>query len=269
MIPQAYITEWSNTVPWQTNEQVEQDLVICRALVEIFSDDFLAKNLAFRGGTALHKLYLSPQPRYSEDIDLVQINGESFGPIIDKLREQLQFLGVPKIKQKAHNNTMVYRFESEFPPVITLRLKIETNCREHFSVLGLQQFPFEVNSTWFTGKCKITTYKLEELSGTKLRALYQRRKGRDLYDMYKALTQTPNLNIGELLKCYNEYMRFVVEQPPTQKLYLQNMEAKMQDPDFLGDITALIRPTEKYNQQAAYELVKTSVIEKFLNDYKL
>jgi hypothetical protein len=64
-------------------------------------------------------------------------------------------------------------------------------------------------------------------------------------------------------------MRFVVEQPPTQKLYLQNMEAKMQDPDFLGDITALIRPTEKYNQQAAYELVKTSVIEKFLNDYKL
>ena len=65
MIPQAYITEWSNTVPWQTNEQVEQDLVICRALIEIFKDDFLAKNLAFRGGTALHKLYLQPQPRYS------------------------------------------------------------------------------------------------------------------------------------------------------------------------------------------------------------
>jgi hypothetical protein len=38
MIPQAYITEWGNLVPWQTNEQVEQDLVICRALVEIFSD---------------------------------------------------------------------------------------------------------------------------------------------------------------------------------------------------------------------------------------
>lgn len=61
MIPQAYITEWANQVPWQTNEQVEQDLVICRALVTIFSDEFLAKSLAFRGGTALHKLYLSPQ----------------------------------------------------------------------------------------------------------------------------------------------------------------------------------------------------------------
>jgi predicted nucleotidyltransferase component of viral defense system len=73
MIPQAYIIEWSNNVPWSTNEQVEQDLVICRALVAIFNDDFLAENLAFRGGTALHKLFLSPQPRYSEDIDLVQI----------------------------------------------------------------------------------------------------------------------------------------------------------------------------------------------------
>ena len=54
MIPQAFITEWANKVPWQTNEQVEQDLVICRALVEIFSDEFLAQRLAFRGGTALH-----------------------------------------------------------------------------------------------------------------------------------------------------------------------------------------------------------------------
>jgi hypothetical protein len=46
MIPRAYITEWFNEVPWQTNEQVEQDLVICRALVKIFSDAFLAKSLA-------------------------------------------------------------------------------------------------------------------------------------------------------------------------------------------------------------------------------
>ena len=76
MIPQAYITEWSQQVPWQTNEQVEQDLVICRALVEIFSNEWLAGSLAFRGGTALNKLYLQPQPRYSEDIDLVQVRAE-------------------------------------------------------------------------------------------------------------------------------------------------------------------------------------------------
>ena len=76
MIPQSHIMEWSQQVPWQSNEQVEQDLIICRALVEIFSDKWLASSLAFRGGTALHKLYLQPQPRYSEDIDLVQVRAE-------------------------------------------------------------------------------------------------------------------------------------------------------------------------------------------------
>ena len=262
MIPRAYITEWSNKVPWQTNEQVEQDLMICRALVEIFSDEILASSLAFRGGTALHKLYVQPQPRYSEDIDLVQITTAPFGPIIDRIKEKLTFLGLPKVKQKENNNTLIYRFESEFPPVQTLKLKVETNCREHFTVLGYRKFPFEVSSTWFTGKCDITTYKLEELLGTKLRALYQRRKGRDLYDMYKALKQTGELDIEEVLKCYHAYMSFVVGHSPTQKLYQQNLEIKMKDDDFLGDITALIRPDEIYDPKEAFEILTKMILEK-------
>jgi len=87
MIPRAYITEWTQYAPWKSNERVEQDLVICRALVDLFSDEFLSSELAFRGGTALHKLYLSPQHRYSEDIDLVQINEGPIGPILNKVRE--------------------------------------------------------------------------------------------------------------------------------------------------------------------------------------
>lgn len=262
MIPQAYITEWANQVPWQTNEQVEQDLVICRALVEIFSDKWLADSLAFRGGTALHKLYLQPQPRYSEDIDLVQIRPEPIKETIQRLQERLSFLGTGSVDQKQSNNTLKYKFESEFPPVQTLRLKIETNCREHFTVLGYKQFPFEVKSSWFNGSCNLTTYRLEELLGTKLRALYQRRKGRDLYDMHKALVDVPDMNKEAILKCYHEYMQFSVEHPPTQKMYLLNMEAKMQDDEFTGDITGLIRPTENYDQQAAYELVRTELLER-------
>ena len=262
MIPQAYITEWSNQVPWQTNEQVEQDLVICRALVEIFSDEWLAKSLAFRGGTALHKLYLKPQPRYSEDIDLVQIRPEPIKETVQRLQDRLAFLGNATVAQKANNNILKYRFESEFPPVQNLRLKVEINCREHFTVLGYQQFPFQVNSSWFTGSCDITTYQLEELLGTKLRALYQRRKGRDLYDMYQALTQFPRLDTGALLQCYHAYMDFVVDELPTQKVYLQNMEAKMRDDEFIGDIAALIRPTMQYDQTAAFEVVKTELLEK-------
>ena len=53
---------------WPDDIQVEQDLILSRILMEIFSDPFLNKELAFRGGTALHKLFFSPPARYSEDI---------------------------------------------------------------------------------------------------------------------------------------------------------------------------------------------------------
>lgn len=263
MIPRAHIIEWQQNAPWKSNAQIEQDLVICRALIAIFSDEFLASSLAFRGGTALHKLYLHPQPRYSEDIDLVQIRPEPIKETIQRLQKRLSFIDKSSVVDpRKNNNTLKFRFESEFPPVFPLKIKVEINCREHFDVLGLQQFPFKVESSWFTGSCNITTYKLEELLGTKLRALYQRRKGRDLYDMYKALIQVPELDKQAILQCYQKYMEFVVSQLPSKKQFIQNMEAKMQDAEFIGDTAALIRPDEKYNQEEAYELVRTEIIER-------
>ncbi len=262
MIPKAYITEWSNNVPWQTNEQVEQDLVICRALIEIFKDDFLADNLAFRGGTALHKLYLQPQPRYSEDIDLVQVRSEPIKETIQHLQKALSFLGKSNVTPRKDNNTVYYRFESEFPPVQKMKLKIETNCREHFSILGWEKKPFNVKSEWFQGECQLTTYKLEELLGTKLRALYQRRKGRDLFDLWKALTSS-NANPDLIIKCYKEYMNFSLEKPiPSKKEFLLKIEAKKIDPDFLGDTAALLRPDEKYNHEEAFKIVIDTLIER-------
>lgn len=72
--------------------EVPEDLIICKALVCIFCDEFLASQLAFRGGTALHKLYLQPQPRYSEDIDLVQIHPGPIKPILFRLGEVLEWM---------------------------------------------------------------------------------------------------------------------------------------------------------------------------------
>jgi predicted nucleotidyltransferase component of viral defense system len=262
MIPQAYIREWSKFSPWKTNEQIEQDLIICRAIVEIFSDDWLSKKLAFRGGTALHKLYLQPQSRYSEDIDLVQITEESFGPIIDRIRERLSFLESPKVKQKESNNTLVYNFESEYPPVRTLKLKVETNCREHFTVIGLKQYPFRIQNTWFSGECEINTYSLEELLGTKLRALYQRKKGRDIYDLYIAIEKIKQLNINDVIRSYKKYMEFSVSGYPSVKEFIINLEKKMLDQNFRGDVTALLRLGEDYDIDRAYQIVKEELIEK-------
>ena len=86
MIPRDYITEWRSQAPWVQDIQVEQDLVICRALVQIFTHPVLSKALAFRGGTALYKLYITPAARYSEDIDLVQVRAEPAGAVMKALR---------------------------------------------------------------------------------------------------------------------------------------------------------------------------------------
>jgi len=56
LIPQAYIQAWREHAPWPNPAQVEQDLIICRALCDLFNAPALAGKIAFRGGTAIHKL---------------------------------------------------------------------------------------------------------------------------------------------------------------------------------------------------------------------
>jgi len=260
MIPRRYIEEWKEFAPWPENSQVEQDLVIERALVEIFSDPFLNENLAFRGGTALHKLFLKPQARYSEDIDLVQIKTGPIKPILVRLRECLSFLGTKRnITNSIHNNTVEYRFETEIQPIIRMRLKIEINCREHFTVLGLQQMPFKVQNGWFTGECLINTYQIEELLGTKLRALYQRRKGRDLFDLDLALTKL-DIDISKLIQCYKEYINFSDGVSPTSKKFVANMVEKMSDYEFRNDIFTILRPEIEYDNDLAYKKISEEII---------
>ena len=261
MIPEYFIQEWKEKAPWTEPYMVEQDLIICRAMISIFSDEFLASQLAFRGGTALHKLYLSPQPRYSEDIDLVQINPGPIKPIMYRLGEVLSWLPDRVTKQKRYNNTMLFRVESEIAPVVQIRLKIEINCFEHFNVLGLTKVPFRMENSWFTGEAELTTYHFEELLGTKLRALYQRKKGRDLFDLYMAL-QRREVDVDKVLQCYKKYMEFVVDKTPSYKQFVNNMEEKMQDPEFLEDTTMLLRPEIKFSPIEAYPLIYKTFIDR-------
>ena len=262
MIPKPYIAKWQDHAPWKQFYQVEQDLVISRALVAIFADGFLRENLAFRGGTALHKLYLNPAPRYSEDIDLVQIKPGPIKPIMERLAEVITFFEQPRRTQvRGHGAKAMYRFTSEYEDII-LRLKLEINCKEHFNVLGWTNFPFNVDSEWFTGSCEIRTYNINELLGTKLRALYQRSKGRDLFDLDYS-RKNIEINIGEIIHSFKEYIKFATgNRPPSKKEFLMNIEEKEVDPLFIGDMEALIRPEIKYNQKEAFDWLKDVVIDK-------
>lgn len=90
-----------------------QGQILCRALVEIFNHPDLKDDLAFRGGTALFKLHLTPL-RYSEDIDLVQVHAGPIGPAMSALQERLNpWLGIPKRKQGEGRMTLTCRMTSK------------------------------------------------------------------------------------------------------------------------------------------------------------
>ena len=238
MIPREAIDAWRAEAPWIRNHLVEQDLTISRALVAVFSHPLLSEALAFRGGTALYKLYLGPL-RYSEDIDLVQIEAAPSGPVMGALREVLNpWLGKPRWKQSEGRVTFIYRFGSADTPPVRLRLKVEINTREHFSVFGLQRLPFEVRSNWFGGACDIRTYELDELLGTKMRALYQRRKVRDLFDLEAAL-DSGSADPGRIVQAFLEYMAYDGRRVARVD-FADNLAAKMEDPAFTLDIGSLL-----------------------------
>ncbi len=262
MIPRPFIAKWQQYAPWKEFAQVEQDLIISRTLVEIFSDEFLRENLAFRGGTALHKLYLNPAARYSEDIDLVQIKPGPIKPIMERIGEVVTFFEEKRVTQvRGHGAKALYRFTSEYEE-IRMRLKLEINCKEHFNVLDWVDFPFEIASEWFSGKAEIRTYNINELLGTKLRALYQRSKGRDLFDLDYS-RRNIDLDFEQIINCFKEYTSFATgKKPPSKKEFLLNIEVKENSTEFTGDMEGLLRPEIKYNQSEAFSWLKTELLER-------
>ena len=261
MIPKADIVAWRRFAPWINDAQVEQDLIISRALVAIFQSPLLAERLAFRGGTALHKLYFDIPRRYSEDIDLVQIVPAPIGEVIDTLQALLNgFLGVPRRKQTDQSAILTYRMESEGPPVVQMRLKVEINTREHFAVEGYRKHPFAVQSRWFKGECEITTYTLEEMLATKLRALYQRRKGRDLFDLWLGASEM-KADAGRIIQAFKQYMENE-GQPVETMQYEKNLQEKLRHRGFLSDLNPLLPADATYDVQEAYHFVRTKIINK-------
>jgi len=242
---------------------VEQDLIISTMLVMLFEDRELRSTFLFRGGTALHKLYLEQPHRYSEDIDLVQRKVGAIGPQFDKIREVLQDrYGNPRRAIGPDVATLVYRVDSEDSPPVPLRIKVEINTREHRPVLPTGYRRLEVQSRWFVGGADVPVYPADELLATKLRALYQRRKGRDLFDLGLALRNLP-VNGRQLCEVFHIYMK-ADGHTVSASAFRANIEAKLRHQGFLTDCGPLVRPGTSTNPQADYELLDRTVL-KFLD----
>lgn len=260
MIPRAAITAWRTArAPWRDDALVEHDLVMSRAIVDLFSDPQLAATLAFRGGTALHKLHFHPGARFSEDIDLVQVVPGPIGPQLDAIRSRLSWLGAAKHKQSANIHTLGFRFDTTLAPVARRKLKVEINTREQFNLRGLERRELHVASTWFNGSVSIPTYTLEELLGTKLRALYQRKKGRDVFDLAYALQRSPSPDLGAIVTCFGAYMA-ANNQSVGRRAFERNFDQKCGDGGFLSEVGSFLAPLVKFDAEIDAERVRTQIL---------
>ena len=259
MISFDYITEWRAEAPWTTEAQVEQDLILSRAVVNMFAEPEVARLLAFRGGTALYKLHLRPAARYSEDIDLVQVNAGPIGGVIDAIRRALDpWLGLPRRTTKEGRIVLLYRMTSEGQPSVPMRLKVEINSREHFSVFGVEKRELAVRSRWFTGTAMVKTYPLDELLGTKLRALYQRRKGRDLFDLFIA-SRRAKVDPARVVECFARYLEHDGKRVTRAELEM-NLHEKLSDDTFLADVEPLVAPATVWSVGDAAGYVQREIL---------
>jgi len=92
--------------------------------------------------------------------------------------------------------TLNYRFDSEDAPPLRLRLKVEINSREHFTVFGLKTISFGVDCRWFQGSAKIVTYELEELLGTNYEHSTSGKKGVTCSTWRRHSTRLPSIRLA-------------------------------------------------------------------------
>ena len=248
MIPADYIQAWSAKAPWPDARQIEQDLIICRALCDLFNAPALKGKIAFRGGTAIHKLLFKQPLRYSEDIDLVQMEAEPIGATVDAIREALSWLGKCKRDQAGHSMHLVFKFTPEADAQATLKLKVEINTREQSRLFGIKAYQFAVDSDWYQSKTEIASFEPEELFGTKLRALLQRRKNRDLFDLHHGLDQLA-LDPEKVVACFDHYL--ALEGKPIARAAAEQRMLEKLTHSLTEDIAPLLPAGIRYNDNDA------------------
>ncbi len=252
--------------PWPDARQIEQDLIICRALCDLFNAPALKGKIAFRGGTAINKLLFKQALRYSEDIDLVQTQAAPIGPTVDAIRDALSWLGKCNREQAGHSMHMVFKFTPEADTQAALKFKVEINTREHEQLFGTRTYPFAVDSDWYQGETEIASFEPEELFGTKLRALLQRRKNRDLFDLYHGLDQLA-MDRDKLIACFDHYL--ALEGTPITRAVAERRMLEKLTHSLTEDIAPLLPAGIRFNDDdaiLAFERVWTELITHIKGD---
>ncbi|OQX19633.1 MAG: CRISPR-associated protein Csx11 [Candidatus Altiarchaeales archaeon A3] len=193
---------------------LERDYVIEWVLKSIYGYPQLKDILIFKGGTALKKAYFKDY-RFSADLDFTAIKDVGgnilktiFENIVKKSAEDsgISFLDIEFEQTRDEYNEEAFEIKIPFigptqqknsPPKIKVQIT-------RYEKLFFKPEEKDLISTYSDNKdctVKLKVYSLEEIIGEKLRALHQRVRPRDLYDLYYLLT-TQNINKIRVCECF-------------------------------------------------------------------
>lgn len=97
-----------------------------------------------------------------------------------------------------------------------------------------------------------------------MRALYQRQKGRDLFDFWYANKEIKGIDFTEVIRIFMIYME-KGKTPVTYKQYKENIDLKRSNKVFNNDIIPLLSPeiAKYYDLNEAYDLLFTLIVPSF------
>lgn len=273
MISQRDIAAWRAHAPWSDDAMVEQDWLISRAVQLVFEEPKLAKQLAMRGGTVLHKAHLAPAARYSEDIDLVLTHATrshrgiredvatALEPLLGRPAESAETvvrLAVRNLVSKSKIARLVYVYSPTSNAAIQAQLKVEINLSERTSQWPLERVQMLAPGTG-TGDAMpidVVSYDLNEMLGTKLRALLQREHGRDLFDLWRAweaagASGKRALDPVKVAAAFRFYMQREGSSPSREDVHAE-LERRMRSRKFLADMQNYLPVGQSYDPAVAH-----------------
>ena len=276
MIQQSHLTAWQAYAPWPKRSQIEQDLRLSRGVAAIFADTLLREHLAMRGGTVLHKAHLAPAARYSEDIDLVLVKAMDTETLDQHLRRVLTpVLGKPTDSLIADawlairnvlKPSRILRTAYKFVPIGLRReevIKVEVNLNESASLYPLVEVELDtLDEDGDVTRAVARSYDINEMLGTKTRALMQREQGRDLYDLSHAwqLSETGTTPYAVDGRKAMEAFAWYLEKEGTHLGADEAntlLDARLRKEGFRRDMDTLLRPgLPKYDVDASAVVVR-------------
>ena len=127
-------------------------------------------------------------------------------------------------------------------------------------MLGVGRRPFVVENPWFGGATELPLYEIDELLGTKMRALYQRRKGRDLFDLWLA-SERAAVDPDRVVTCFRRYLEHD-GQSVSRAEFEANLLPKLGDPGFGRDIEPLVAPGIHWDFDGAAKYVLETLVSR-------